>query len=244
MCGIFAASIQDIGSDQIETIKKILIETEIRGKHASGISWFSEGKVHTIKASKPISELLEEFDIYRCVDENNGHLSMIAHIRYSTSDANNNQPIIEPVKNDNGDYEFNNDGGVGDFSIVHNGIITQSDPSTWEDLFGLGQTYSSNDSELVYNSFNKGLHPLKELTESSMAVATIDKRGMVHAFRNGSRPMWLTKTYNGIIATSTSDIITRSGFEYSSHFKSIPGVDYNLSMASKEVIVKNMEDLQ
>jgi len=86
MCGIVAVDIHDIASDQIETIKKIMIETEIRGKHASGLSWYSEGNVHTIKASKPISELLRDFDIYRCVDENDGHLSMIAHIRYSTSD--------------------------------------------------------------------------------------------------------------------------------------------------------------
>tara|TARA_B110000285_G_C15137569_1_gene628186 strand:- start:926 stop:1657 length:732 start_codon:yes stop_codon:yes gene_type:complete len=243
MCGIFAADIQDIGSDQIESIKKVLIETEIRGKHASGISWFSEGKVNTIKASKPISELLEEFDIYRCVDDNNGHLKMIAHIRYSTSDAFNNQPIIEPRMNGE-ELEFNNEGGTGKFAIVHNGIITQSDPSTWNDLFGLGQTYSANDSELVFNAFTNGLHPLKEFTESSLAVASINHLGNVRAFRNGSRPMWLTQTYNGMIATSTSDIITRSGLEYSEHFKSIPGVDYDLTNASSKIIVKNMEDLQ
>jgi len=243
MCGIVAVDIHDIASDQIESIKKIMIETEIRGKHASGLSWYSDGNVHTIKASKPISELLEEFDIYRCVDDNDGHLSMIAHIRYSTSDLNNNQPIIEP-KLVNDCYQFNNDGGEGDFSIVHNGIITQSDPSTWEDLFGLGRTYSDNDSELVFNAFANNIHPLKEFEDSSMAVATINRLGQVHAFRNGKRPMWITKAYNGIIATSTSDIVTRSGFEYTLHEKSIPGVDYNLSMGTEEVIVKNMEDLQ
>lgn len=243
MCGIVAVDIKDIASDQIESIKKVMIETEIRGKHASGISWFSEGKVHTIKASKPISELLEEFDIYRCVDENNGHLTMIAHIRYSTSDLNNNQPIVEPYMTDAG-LKFNNTGGVGKFSIVHNGIITQSDPSTWEDLFGLGQTYSNNDSELVFNALNSGLHPLKEFTESSMAVASINHLGHVHAFRNGGRPMWLTKTYNGMIATSTSDIITRSGLEYVDHYKSLAGVDYDLTNDADEVIVSDMEDLQ
>jgi len=77
-----------------------------------------------------------------------------------------------------------------------------------------------------------------------MAVATINRLGQVHAFRNGSRPMWITKAYNGIIATSTSDIVTRSGFEYALHEKSIPGVDYNLSLGTKKVIVKDMEDLQ
>ena len=244
MCGIVAVDIKDIASDQIESIKKVMIETEIRGKHASGISWFSEGKVHTIKAPKPISELLEEFDIYRCVDENNGHLQMIAHIRYSTSDLNNNQPIIEPIADEEGQLSFNNEGGVGEFSIVHNGIITQADPSTWGDLFGLGHTYSNNDSELVFNCFMNNVHPLKELPESSMAVATLNRLGHIHAFRNGSRPMWLTKTYNGMIASSTSDIITRSGLEYVDHYKSLAGVDYDLTNDADKVIVKDMEDLQ
>ena len=75
MCGIVAVDINDISSDQIEEVKRLLIETEIRGKHASGISWFSEGKVYTVKASKPISELLEEFDISRCVGDKQWTLS-------------------------------------------------------------------------------------------------------------------------------------------------------------------------
>ena len=243
MCGIVAADIKDIASDQIEGIKNILKETEIRGKHASGISWFSQGAVHTIKEAKPISELLEDFDIYRCVDENNGHLSMIAHIRYSTSDITNNQPIVEPIETDAG-LRFNNVGGIGKFSIVHNGVITQSDPSTWEDLFGLGTTYSSNDSELIFNAFTKDIHPLSEFEDSSMAVASINHLGQVHSFRNGKRPMWITETYNGMIASSTSDIIVRSGLEYTEHYKSVPGVDYNLTAETKLTIVKDMEDLQ
>lgn len=245
MCGIVAVDIKDVASDQIESIKKVLVETEVRGRHASGISWYSMGNVRTVKASKPISELLEEFDIYRCVDENNGHLSMIAHIRYSTSDATNNQPIIAPVLGEDGEYKFNNEGATsGDLSVVHNGIITQSDPSTWEDLFGLGKTYSSNDSELVYNSFMNGFHPLEEFPEASMSVAYINRIGQVHAFRNGSRPMWITNTYNGSIATSTSDIITRSGLEHQEHFKSSAGVDYDLTNDSSKTIVADMEDLQ
>ena len=40
MCGIIAVDINDISSEQIEGIKRLLIETEVRGKHASGISWY------------------------------------------------------------------------------------------------------------------------------------------------------------------------------------------------------------
>ena len=63
MCGIVAVDIQDISSDQIEEVKRLLLETEIRGRHASGISWHADGVVKTISAPVPISHLLKKFDI-------------------------------------------------------------------------------------------------------------------------------------------------------------------------------------
>ncbi len=227
MCGIVAVDIQDISSEQIEHVRKLLIETEIRGKHASGISWFANKQINTIKKSVPITELLEEFDIYRCVDDNDGHLKMIAHIRYSTSELEFNQPIESPG-----------------LVTAHNGVITQLDPSLWDETFNLGEPTGKNDSELITMAFGKDLHPLVEFTESSMAVVTLSKIGQVKAFRNGLRPLWITVAYNGTIATSTSDIVERSGFEYKHHSKTIPGVEYNLSNGSVVSIVKDMEDLQ
>ena len=149
MCGIIAADISDISSEQIEGVKRLMIEAEVRGMHASGISWVSEGKIHTIKKSVPISELLKEFDIYRCVDENNGHLVLIAHIRYSTSSLEFNQPITDPILEDD-QYSYDKVGNPGRLSVVHNGVITQSDPSLWNEEYGLGVPYGENDSELVY----------------------------------------------------------------------------------------------
>ena len=227
MCGIVAVDINDISSDQIEEVKRLLIETEIRGKHASGISWFSEGKVHTVKASKPISELLEEFDISKCVGDNNGRLAMIAHIRYSTSDLDFNQPI--------GDEKF---------SIVHNGVITQSDPTLWHNEFRLGAPKGRNDSELIHMALVQGVHPLVRFDASSMAVATLSYKGHVRAFRNGRRPMWITELYNGAIATSTQDIVERADIEYVKQFKAVAGVDYNITADQVTVLVVDMEDLQ
>ena len=229
MCGIIAVDIQDISSDQIEEVKRLLIETEIRGRHASGISWYANKKVNTVKASVPITELLEEFDIYRCVDENNGHLAMIAHIRYSTSDLEFNQPISYGE----------------DLAIAHNGIISQASPDKWEEMFNVGIPQGSNDSELILMSHNSGNHPLKEFPDASMAVVTINRLGHIHAYRNGKRPLWLTKTYNGWIVTSTKDIVSRAEVEYSMMpDKSIPGIDYNLTTDSINIIVKDMDDLQ
>jgi len=243
MCGIIAVDINDISSEQIEGIRRLLIETEVRGKHASGISWYSEGKVQTIKRPLPISELLEEFDIYRCVDDNNGRLSMIAHIRYSTSNLEFNQPITAPLLLDD-QIHFDTMGNPGDFSIVHNGVITQSDPSLWNEEYGLGVAAGENDSELVFMALSEGKHPLKYFIDSSMAVCTINHLGHVRAFRNGKRPLWISRLYNGFIATSTKDVIERSKIEVNSIMKTEPGVDYNLTTDSNDIIVKDMEDLQ
>ena len=229
MCGIVAVDIQDISSDQIEEVKRLLLETEIRGRHASGISWHADGVVKTISAPVPISHLLEKFDIERCVDENDGHLAMIAHIRYSTSDVEHNQPIINADK----------------FAVVHNGIISQAEPATWNDLYGLGEPSSRNDSELILMSLEQGKHPLKLFPNASMAVATLTNKGKVRVFRNGKRPLWLTQTYNGWIATSTKDIVERAGVEFTHQSQAKAGVDYNLTHDSlDDIIVKDMEDLQ
>ena len=227
MCGILAVDIRDISYDQIKEVERLLIETEIRGRHASGISWFSLGRVRTVKASKPISELLKEFDVQTCADANNGHLAMIAHIRYSTSDLGYNQPICD-----------------GRFSVVHNGVITQTDPSKWDEMFNLGDPTTGNDSELIHMALKQDIHPLAEFTDASMAVATLSHRGHVRCFRNGKRPMWLTKLYNGAIATSTQDIVERAGVEYIAQSKATAGVDYNLTTDQMEFVVKDMEDLQ
>ena len=227
MCGIVAIDITDISSVQMEEVKRLLIETEIRGKHASGISWMSQGKVLTVKAPKPISELLEEFDIEQCAIENNGHLAMIAHIRYSTSDLEFNQPI-----------------GDDRFVIAHNGVITQADPTLWHNEFRLGAPKGKNDSELIHMALKQDKHPLKLFPDASMACATLSHLGHVRVFRNGKRPMWLTEVYNGWIATSTSDIMMRADVEYKHHSKAIAGMDYNLTTNSIDVVVKDMEDLQ
>ena len=228
MCGIVAIDIQDISSDQIEEVKRILLETEIRGRHASGISWYSNGQVHTVKASKPISQLLEDFDIYRCVDENDGHLAMIAHIRYSTSDLDYNQPITT----------------AQDFAVVHNGIISQAEPGTWNEEYGLGDPLGRNDSELVLMALEQNKHPLKLFKDSSMAVATLTNKGKVRVFRNGKRPLWLTQMYNGWIATSTRDIVERAEVTFTHQSPAKPGVDYNLTHNSLDVVVHDMVDLQ
>ena len=56
---------------------------------------------------------------------------MIGHCRYSTSDLQYNQPIY-------------ND----DYSIAHNGVVSQEMPERWKELYGY-DCKTKNDSELI-----------------------------------------------------------------------------------------------
>ena len=40
------------------------------------------------------------------------------------------------------------------------------------------------------------------------------------------------------------DIVERAGVDYSAQIKAVAGVDYNLTLNKKTVVVKDMEDLQ
>jgi len=115
---------------------------------------------------------------------------MIAHTRYSTSDLKYNQPL-----------------GNDRLAIVHNGVISQSNPKGWKKEFGL-TTKTTNDSELILQSLNAGEHPLNKF-KGSMAVCGISEDGELFAFRNSERPLWYQQFGNGVIFASTKDILWR-----------------------------------
>lgn len=188
----------NVFSSDIEDIRKVLIETEIRGKHASGISWYDGTQINTIKKSVPISELLEEFDLNQIV--NDGNIRMIAHIRYSTSDILYNQPINVP----------NND-----FVFAHNGVVTQTDPSKWKETYGY-DCLTKNDSELLCQSIYETGSVDPSFDKVSYSMVFLDCFGNLHHGRNNLRPQWLYESGNKLIVASTKDILIRSGLDESS----------------------------
>lgn len=213
MCGIVAAYLDDVTDANIETIKRVLLETEIRGKHASGISWYDGEKLNCIKKSIPISELLKTFDLNSIVF--NRSIRMIAHIRYSTSDIEYNQPI-----------------GDGTSYIVHNGVISQADPSLWEQLYKY-KCETRNDSELLYNEIKNNGDYLYKYKGCSASYAFIDSTGNIKHGRNSLRPQWKSILPNGYIISSTKNILLRAGL---SNFTKIIPDD------SKELIKRSMDE--
>ena len=112
MCAVLGLYLKKPDLDQVE---RLIIESSIRGLHATGLTYLKEGKLHTVKHSVPAKSFLSAFDLGSCVDGDT--LKMIVHCRYSTSDLRYNQPIHK-----------------GDLSIVHNGVISHELPENWFDL--------------------------------------------------------------------------------------------------------------
>jgi glutamine phosphoribosylpyrophosphate amidotransferase len=221
MCSVIGALIQNPTSKDFEIIRKVFLESKIRGMHATGLSYIKANSVVTQKL--PVSADKFPFDFESYLNED-GNLYLIGHCRYSTSDLEYNQPISN-----------------GTHSIVHNGVITQELAENWDKLFNY-KCETKNDSELVLHSGS----PLEEYTDASMAVCelTVDKKLLT--YRNGKRPLYLTSLVNGVIITSTADIPKRAGIKMPAvevPMNTYLTFDENMTM-NVEVVQTTKTDLQ
>jgi glutamine phosphoribosylpyrophosphate amidotransferase len=193
MCGVIGVSIKNVTDEQLEIIYRVLVESEIRGMHASGIAWAADNMLYSVRESKSMSELLDdESDLLKRLIVNDNDLNMIAHTRYSTSSLFFNQPIM----------------GI-DMAISHNGVISQSPAIHWGMEFSL-ETQTENDSELILRAIENGEDPFDKFEDASMAYVSLTKEGEVNYARNGKRPLWYYGFTNGFIVCSTEDILLRA----------------------------------
>lgn len=192
MCGIIGVYLKKITLGQIEIVNELILQSGIRGVHATGLSYLLDGKIITKKKHNAAEKFMEGTNIKNFIDTD-GSLYLIAHTRYSTSDLRYNQPISDTK-----------------LAIIHNGVISQESPRKWKKIFGL-ETKTSNDSELIFSCIKAGKEPL-EFFDGSMAVCTLTKKELV-AYRNHERPLWFSLLKNGIIFASTNDILVRSGLK-------------------------------
>lgn len=197
MCGILGISIPKVTAKDIILFENILRELRIRGLHATGISWLEDSVIRTIKEPIGADRFLEKHSLADCV-ESDMSLNLIAHTRYSTSDLRYNQPITDST-----------------LSVVHNGVISQELPENWPRLYGaIGVCETSNDTELLFNTSKEGKSTLVEWQNSSLAVIELVMTlygGILRAYRNGRRPLYMLPYANGYIFTSTADALKRAG---------------------------------
>jgi glutamine phosphoribosylpyrophosphate amidotransferase len=194
MCGIVAVSLKDITPDQVKLVERVLSESQIRGMHASGVVWQEEGSLKRIAEPVPITKLLEDNPDLVSGAVSDSELNLIAHIRYSTSDLEFNQPIADQK-----------------LAIAHNGVISQTDSMGWESEFSL-KVSTRNDSELILRALQEGEDPIVKFKDASIAYLSLDDTGEIKYARNGKRPLWITEFPNGFIVTSTDNIMFRASY--------------------------------
>lgn len=205
MCAIIGFESDNVTEQDLQVLKKTMLASRVRGKHASGIAWFNGEKILCEKKPLPIDVFLQGFDLRKIVAA--GKVKMIAHARYSTSDLQYNQPIESE-----------------EMAIAHNGVVTQEAFEKWETLFGY-KCIMKNDSELLLRAIEHGDDVFKKFPSASIAMVILTK-SCVSALRNGKRPLWKGKVGAGIIYGSTFDILRSAGVGDITQLKSIGNVDF------------------
>ena len=213
MCAVVGAYSKD--KVNLELFQRVMLQSMIRGKHASGIAWNDNGKL----AYRVISESANFLE-FKNIETN----MIIGHARYSTSDLNFNQPITSDK-----------------IAIVHNGVISQENPDTWKAIYSY-DFKTRNDSEIILRSYENKKHPLQ--LNGSMATIILDliKKPTILFFRNEQRPLYYS-TDKDIYIASTKNILERSGFEHI--LKTDSCIEYKIDgKFSTNLIRQSKTDLQ
>lgn len=196
MCGVIGALLNKPTQQDFDRLRRVFIESQVRGKHATGLAYVAQNTVHIISLPVPADAFPFDFPSYLNED---GNLYLIGHTRYSTSDLEFNQPIGNPSA-----------------AIVHNGVITQELPENWEKLYG-HNCETRNDSELLFRSLegdNVGAM-WNEWPNASISFLLLYADKTITAGRNGKRPQWMFKDRAGNQwFTSTDNIAMRAGLPH------------------------------
>lgn len=187
MCAIIGFVCPDPNVNAILTLKRLFIESKIRGMHAYGYAAITkDGSKHVAKGPS-LKTLLQAMP--ECPK------LMIGHCRYSTSgdykDNNNNQPLTH-----DGEH------------LVFNGVIDMRTKAEMEADHGITML-SDNDGEIMLQSKDR-LGLLKTgITFSGLVLKTAS----VQFFRNEGRPGYSATRFGATYVGSTADILRRCGLD-------------------------------
>jgi glutamine phosphoribosylpyrophosphate amidotransferase len=220
MCGVIGLiNLNYDRSFPTELLRAMANEAQIRGQHATGAAVlhdnnFLDHNVLSVPASVfPLEHLAYGYNVR----------AAIVHCRYSTSDLSYNQPMVAINL---ANYET-------DIALIHNGVVSQADPSTWNDTYGIECT-TKNDSEILLRVYEQERHPLN-IVPSSQACIVLDAIDETVSFwRNEQRPLYYVYAENYIAVASTKDILLRSGAGLPSQIKECqPCANYSVSLEEK-----------
>ncbi|NQU82922.1 MAG: hypothetical protein HQ539_03160 [Parcubacteria group bacterium] len=168
MCGIFGIATNKNSGFSSELLKdsadKLFRFSESRGKEASGVALFRQGKIQIYKRPEPASRLIkskEYGDLFRSPASTLSDISaLIGHARLVTNgaleDNRNNQPVVKQ--------------GI---AAVHNGIIV-NDNEIWEAFSQLKREYEV-DTEVMLALLEMFLSKGSSVSDSFQDVFSIIK---------------------------------------------------------------------
>jgi glutamine phosphoribosylpyrophosphate amidotransferase len=233
MCGLVGYAVKDPKDFDLDLLIRMSLEAQIRGQHACGIAIIThDGYLNVWQHPFPIDQVnWDEFEDFKI-------RAAIVHTRYSTSDLHFNQP----------NYTTDS-AGIPETALIHNGVVTQSDPKRWFNMFGVNCA-TKNDSEILAHLYAGGVrHPLS-IQPSSQACVVLDNRdSSIRFWRNEERPLYYFFDEHRLVVASTWDILLRSNACYGhSAMKCNPCVEYALSLDTFRLpasrIREPKEDLQ
>jgi glutamine phosphoribosylpyrophosphate amidotransferase len=189
MCGVIGLAKKYDGNDDEFSLRfdALMSAARIRGLHATGYAYYNGASINSNSA--PVSQYRFPIPDFR------NALCAIGHCRYSTSSLVDNQPIF--------------DAKHAYFALVHNGVVSQDSPTTWEKTFDV-LCKTENDSEIIYRNMLVGnAHPLVSLPESSQACISLYGSEMAF-WRNTKRPLYYQEDEKYLYVASTRDILCRA----------------------------------
>ena len=181
MCAIIGFISDNPTAIAVETLKRLFIESKIRGMHAYGYAAIQDGHLmeHKSNGLKSLLVTIEK------------PTRLIGHCRYSTSgdykDMNNNQPLR-----------------FGEEYLVFNGVIDMRTKVEMEAAYGIKMN-SDNDGEIMLQTPNRTGLLKSGITFSGL---TLNLHALAF-FRNEGRPGYKATRFGATYIASTADILRR-----------------------------------
>lgn len=181
MCAIIGFISDNPTQQAVDTLKRVFIESKIRGMHAYGYAAIQDGHLMEHK-SNGLKSLLTTIQ---------SPTRLIGHCRYSTSgdyrDMNNNQPLR-----------------FGDEYLVFNGVIDMRTKAEMEAAYNIKMN-SDNDGEIMLQAPNR-----RQLLGSQITFSGLTLNSHILAFfRNEGRPGYKATRFGATYIASTADILRR-----------------------------------
>jgi glutamine phosphoribosylpyrophosphate amidotransferase len=182
MCAIIGFVSKNPNDKALTTLKRLFIESKIRGMHAYGYAATQGKYLYSNKGNllKPVLDSIKQPN------------ALIGHCRYSTSgdykDMNNNQPIR---------YE--------EEWMVFNGVIDMRTKAEMEQAYKITMN-CDNDGEIMLQNNNR-----TDLLKKEISFAGIFLSGnTIRLMRNKNRPAYIGFKHDSVYIGSTKDIMQRA----------------------------------